>query len=206
MTEFVQRLESRQLLSATVNLTVDEGKLAMDVGGIIADAKTARASLVPDGKAVAAQIKALNLKNSPLAHSLSSAISQSRSKLGADLQKIVTAGLADGHAVFSDFLRLELADNGNTAKITADQSKLSADVIKLYNVEKPFTDKLQTDLAAAETKVENAVQAIVNANKSDDALSSSWATLQSDFDQAKQTLSGDFSQVTTDVNQLIADS
>jgi hypothetical protein len=206
MDRFVQSLESRQLLSASANLSIDEAKLALDVRGIIADAKTARTSLVTDGKAVASELKGLNLKNAPLGKALATAINQSRAKIGADVGHIVTAGLVDGHAVFSDFLRLEFADDGNAAKIAADQTKLAADVVKLYNVEKPFTDKLQADITASETKIENAVQSIVNANKSDTALTTSWGTLQGEINTAQKTLAADFSQLTADVKQLQADS
>jgi hypothetical protein len=205
MPQLVQPLEPRRLLSASPSLPLDEGKLALDVHAIIADAKSAKTALVADGHAVVVQLKALKLQTAPLRSALSSAIAHGKQTVNADIAKIISVGAHDGQKVFGDWLKTEFADSKGSPKLAADQAKLATDVSALWTVEQPLANKLEADIEASATNVSNAVQAIVNANKSDDALNSAWNILQGEITSSEQTLSADFSQLTVDADAVVAD-
>jgi hypothetical protein len=201
MPEFIQTLESRRLFS-TVTLAIAEATLAADVSTLGVNARVAKTDLVAAGKTFVADLKALDLKNSPLKSKLQSSVNTARTVLTADVTHIITAGESDAKAIFSDVLHITVLDAGNSTKITRDQKKLAANIAALQKAETPLVNKLSTDVNAQTTKVDAAVQAILTANSSDAALQTAWTDLSNVYETQENILVPDLNNVLTDLGNL----
>lgn len=201
MLQFMESLESRRLLSA-ITLASAEANLTSDVGTLISDARQAKAALVADTKAFATDLKDLHLQNGPLKSKLQTAVASARTTIQNDVTHIISSGFKDGEAVVRDVLNIYFADAGDSAKIMKDQTRLAADVTVLRNVETPLIDKLGTDVSNAQSQIGAAVQSILTANPSDQALATSWSTLSGAYESFKQTLVADFTAVSNDLDAL----
>ena len=204
MLPFVQSLESRRLLSASVGLALAEAQLVGQVKTLVSDAMAARVAISADAKAVRADLKALNVQNTAAGHKVASAIASAKTTIRTDVQHMLIAGAKDGKAIEGDLLKIYFFDAGNATLVAKAQVKLAADIKSLSNVETPFVAKLTADIGAAETAIGTDLQALVDANKSDAALQTHWTSFKNAFSSSQTTLSNDFSNIKADINAVIA--
>jgi hypothetical protein len=201
MCEFIENLESRRLFN-TVTLAIAEATLAADVATLGGSARVAKTDLVSAGKTFVVDLKALDLKTSPLKSKLQSSVNTARTKLTADVSQIITAGAPNAKAIFSDVLHITILDGGSPTKIARDQKKLAANITALQTIETPLVNKLSTDVNTQTTKVDNAVQAILTANSSDTALQTAWTDLSNVYETQENILVPDLNNVLTDLGNL----
>jgi hypothetical protein len=201
MPSFVETLESRQLFSG-VTLGLAEAQLSVDLSTLGSDARTAKPALIDSAQTFAADVKALNLKNSPLKTKVVNAINVARTKLTTDVTQIINAGEADAKAIVSDVLHITLLDTGNSTKIARDQKKLANNIATLQKVETPLINKLSSDVQAQSAKVDSAVSNFVAANPSDQVIATDWTNLSGVFQTQEQILVPDLNNVISDLGAI----
>ena len=159
------------------------------------NARVAKTDLVAAGKTFVADLKALDLKNSPLKSKLQSSANTARTVLTADVTHIITAGEPTPKQSTPTSCTSPCSTAGNTTKITRDQKKLAANITALQKIETPLVNKLSTDVDIQTTKVDAAVQAILTANSSDTALQVASTDLSNVYETQENILVPDLNNV-----------
>lgn len=204
MLRWIESLESRTLLSSSLNVPTDIANLGKDITTIVADAKSAKSALTRQANAVMADLNRLHALTPAVKGKLQADVANSRKGVATQVTTIITTGLREGRRVPAEILRLVL-DVSRPARLAADQKALGADLGRLQKIEAPLIANLQTRMTTAQTLLLGDLQPTVNANAGDSPLQNDWSALRGAVNTAATKITGDYTSFNTDLTALVAD-
>ena len=202
MRQFCETLESRTLLSGTVDsVTSDYGAVVGDGKILKEDFISAVATYKADAKVIAADIKALGKSptNSKYVALLNKAVSKATGPDNSVGNALISAGTTAIKRAKSAFT----ADFNHPS--TANAAKLTKGLSSLAIALAPFEAKVSTAVTTGEANVDAALNALVTANPTDTTLASAVTNSEADQASALSTISSAVATTNTDIAQLISD-
>ena len=204
-TQFVQTLESRTLLSASVippAVIADELAVLSDVKALHADLKAYGSAYKSDVKALHDDLQALpkSPQNMLLLNVLRADQNKCAATLRADFAHLMAVDRPALHKLAADGLRVFMHPTDAAAKAT-----LAADITAFQSAGAAPLATFMTDLAACTTTLSADASALVNANLNATKLASDLGKTQTDVAAAVNAIQNDLAKGQTDVSQLLTD-
>lgn len=204
MNQFIEGLESRRLLSATLPLAVlgDVTKLMVDAHATKVDFQQHLPAFRADAQALGKDLH--GLPNSGSNHALLGKLrgdeGHALATIRADLGSLLSVGNASIRKALVDGMRVFLHPNDAAAK-----AKLSADVTAMQAAATAMFMKLGTDVMASGSAITADLNALTAANPTDTTLANDVHTAETDGGKLVTALSTDLQAVNADVTQLLTD-
>lgn len=204
MKQFIEALESRKLLSATLPVAV-----LGDVMKLVVDAHATKVDFQQHVPAFRADMQALGkdlhgLPDSGSNHSLLGKLrgdeGHALAKIRADLGSLFNVGGASVRRALADGMRVFLHPNDAMAK-----AKLSADVTALQAAATAMFMKLGTDVMASGSAITADLSALTAANPTDTTLAKDVQTTETDGGKLVTAVSSDLQAVNADFTKLFTD-
>jgi len=204
MNQFVEGLESRRLLSATLPLA-----LLGDVSKLLADAHATKVDFQQHLPAFHADAQVLNkdlhgLPNSGTNHALLGKLrgdeGHTLATVRADLGSLLGGGGAAIRRALADGMRVFLHPNDALAKV-----KLLADVTIMQAGATALFTKFATDFQAAGSTITADLSALTAANPTDTTLANAVHTAETDGGKLVTALATDLQGIQGDVTKLLTD-
>lgn len=203
MSQFVESMESRRLLSASgLAIVGDEVQLVSDARSIRSDVQHFGRSLKNDEKVIQSDLRGLpdNATNRGLVGTLRTDVRNGIGKLQRDVANLIRVGSSDARRALADGIALFFNPNNSGA-----QSRLANDIVRLQNETATPIATVLSDATSFQTKVAQDLTAISSANPTNAALGTHANTANTDTASALAAAQNDVHKVQTDVATLLHD-
>lgn len=201
MSRFIQSLESRKLLSATLvttsTLLADQAVLVADAAAAKAELKALAAVAGADAKTIAADLKGLPKTNAPLLKTLKADEAKLLALITKDVKALLTPGIALGKRASVDGV---LLIKKPSAKL---QAKVAAELTALGTATAGPLAKLQADSQGGKLSAD--LQALVAANPSNAGLAAHTAKFLTDVSAQGNTVNDTAVKFQTDIAGVATD-
>lgn len=202
MSELIQELESRVLLSSVTSVVSAGTQLATDVGTARVDLTQYATTLRQDVQTISADLRALpaSTTNTKLQTTLRTDRAKWTNTIQQDVLSAVRAATADGTKTVSAAVKVFLhPTNATFARALAADLKAVA-----HALAGPLA-RLQTDVAAARSALLNDLNGVASANPTATTLQSDVNQLGNDTQSAIDKLTADGQAIQTDLQTLVTD-
>lgn len=203
MSQFIQVLESRTLLSASgTAIVADETRLLGDARTIRAEVSHFGSLLKADSRLIQADLR--GLPNTPgnraLVATLRTDVQKGIAKLQKDVATVIRVGSADARRALADGLAVFL--NPTNAPALA---RLAGDITRLTTEAAAPIGTVLADAASFQSTVSHDLTALSNANPTNAALQGHVQTANADSSAAISTAGHDLQTVRSDIATLLGD-
>lgn len=199
MDRMIQSLESRVLFSSIATYIADGAQLAADIGAARTDVTQYARALLGDVRTVTADVRNVpaSTQKQALLKTLRADENKWASVVRADVQSVVTAAKANGHATVNDAILVFRHPTNLTyiARLASDLAAIGS------GLDAPLS-QLQTDASAAYTALLGDVNNIASANPSDTKLQTDVQMITTESQSAITKLTADGQTLQSDLRAL----